>query len=63
MTQDGYDWPNNVQDERWPADKYQPAAPYFREMLGLRKQPGQGYRVEPNEALCDAATRAFNLRE
>lgn len=32
-TQDGYDWPNGCSDERWPADKHQPAAPYFREQL------------------------------
>lgn len=32
-TQDGYDWPNGVQDERWPAATAQPKAPYFREQL------------------------------
>jgi hypothetical protein len=30
-TQDGYDWPSGCGDERWPAEKHQPAAPYFRE--------------------------------
>jgi hypothetical protein len=35
FTQDGYDWPAGCTDERWPADKHQPAAPYFREPTGM----------------------------
>ena len=34
-TQDGYDWPSGCTDERWPADKHQPAAPYFREQFKI----------------------------
>lgn len=32
-TQDGYDWPNGVGDERWLVGTHQPAAPYFRTQL------------------------------
>jgi hypothetical protein len=32
-TQDGYDWPAGCTDERWPAEKHQPATPYFRWQL------------------------------
>jgi hypothetical protein len=32
-SQDGWDWPNGVQDERWPASQAEPRAPYFAEQL------------------------------